>query len=131
VLGHVTLGARDIEAAGRFYDAVLDVIGLARIETTPGLAIGYARRAEATPQFWVLRPHAGGAPAPGNGHTLAFEAESRAQVDAFHAACLAQGGADEGAPDPRPRYHADYYGAYARDRDGNKIAGVCHRPEPA
>ncbi len=75
----------------------------------------------------MLRPHDGGEPAPGNGHTLAFEAESRAQVDAFHAACLAQGGADAGAPSLRPQYHADYYGAYARDRDGNKIACVCHR----
>ncbi len=79
----------------------------------------------------MLRPHDGGSPAPGNGHTLAFEAERPAQVDDFHAACIAHGGADAGAPGapaPRLHYHPDYHGAYARDRDGNKIARVCHRP---
>lgn len=128
MLSHVTLGSADVARAGRFYDAVLAPLGLSRVETLPN-AIGWARLAEGTPQFWVLTPLDGNAPAPGNGNTLAFEAASRAQVDAFHAACLAHGGRDEGPPGLRPHYHPDYYGAYARDPDGNKIACACHRRE--
>ena len=57
----------------------------------------------------------------------AFVAESRVQVDAFHAAALAAGGTDEGAPGLRPQYHEDYYAAYVRDPDGNKIQAVCQK----
>lgn len=127
MLSHVTLGTDDTARAGRFYDAVLATLGLARIADHAN-AMGWARGAEATPQFWVLTPFDGGPARPGNGGTLAFEAATRAEVDAFHAAALAAGGSDEGGPGLRPHYHPDYYGAYARDPDGNKIACVCHRP---
>ena len=60
---------------------------------------------------------------------VAFAAVDRAQVDAFHAAAVAAGGTDNGAPGPRPLYHADYYGAYVLDPDGNNIEAVCHEPE--
>ena len=64
----------------------------------------------------------------GNAVTIGFEAPDRATVDAVHAAALAAAGRDEGGPGLRPHYHADYYGAYARDLDGNKLCCVCHRP---
>ncbi|MBY0339018.1 MAG: VOC family protein [Acetobacteraceae bacterium] len=127
MLSHVTLGTDDVARAGRFYDAVLAPLGLGRIESLEG-AIGYARGAEATPQFWIMRPFDGGAARAGNGVTIAFEAADRAAVEAFHAAALAAGGRCEGPPGLRPHYHPDYYGAYARDPDGNKIACACHRP---
>jgi len=60
--------------------------------------------------------------------TVAFDAGSRAAVDAFHAAALAAGGTDMGAPGLRSHYHPNYYGAYVRDLDGNKICAVCHHP---
>jgi len=60
--------------------------------------------------------------------TVAFEAASRAAVDAFHAAALAAGGTHEGPPGIREHYHPDYYGAYVRDLDGNKLCVVCHNP---
>ena len=59
---------------------------------------------------------------------VAFLAETRAAVDRAHAVALAHGGRDEGAPGPRPEYHAHYYGAYVRDPDGNKLCFVCHAP---
>ena len=62
----------------------------------------------------------------GNGSTVAFDAPSRAAVDAFHAAALEGGGTDEGAPGLRLLYHPNYYGAYVRDLDGNKLCAVCH-----
>ncbi len=64
----------------------------------------------------------------GNGTHIALIAADRATVDAFHAAALAHGGSDAGAPGPR--YHAHYYGAYVRDPEGNKLQAVCHsRPD--
>ncbi len=57
---------------------------------------------------------------------LAFAAPDRRTVDAFHAAALAAGGTDNGAPGVRPRYHANYYGAYVIDPDGHNVEAVCH-----
>jgi catechol 2,3-dioxygenase-like lactoylglutathione lyase family enzyme len=57
---------------------------------------------------------------------VAFKVDSRATVDAFHAAALANGGADEGKPGPRPHYHPNYYGAFVLDPDGHNIEAVCH-----
>lgn len=129
MFSHVTLGTRDIARAIAFYDQVLAPLGLARQESdlAKGYA-GYAAAPEATPQFWVLRPIDGRPASAGNGTTVAFEARDRAAVDAVHAAILAAGGGDEGGPGLRPHYHADYYGAYARDLDGHKLCVVCHRP---
>ena len=56
---------------------------------------------------------------------------NRAAVDAFHAAALAAGGTDEGPPGVREHYHPNYYGAYVRDPDGNKICVVCHHSAAA
>lgn len=67
----------------------------------------------------------------GNGTHVAFLAKTRAQVDAFHATALAHGGTDEGPPGLRPHYHSNYYGAYVRDPDGNKLQAVCHYAEDA
>jgi catechol 2,3-dioxygenase-like lactoylglutathione lyase family enzyme len=129
MLSHVTLGTHDIARAIAFYDHVLAPLGLHRIEsdTEAGFA-GYARAAGTTPQFWLLRPIDGRPASVGNGVTIAFEAADQAMVDAVHAAALAAGGQDEGGPGLRPHYHADYYGAYMRDLDGNKLCCVCHRP---
>lgn len=127
MFSHVTLGCSDIERGTAFYDAVLAPLGLVRIEEMPGAA-AWARARDATPQFWITHPYDRAAPSVGNGVTIGFEAQDRATVDAFHAAALAMGGRDAGAPGLRPHYHPDYYGAYARDLDGNKICCACHRP---
>ena len=69
-----------------------------------------------------------GAP-PGTRLPIACRAESRALVDALHAAARAAGGTDNGAPGLRPHYHPDYYGAFVIDPDGHTIEAVCHDPE--
>lgn len=127
---HVTLGTNDPRRAIAFYDAVLAVLGIKRQEADPGKGYaGYATAPEVTPQFWIMTPFDRKSASAGNGVTIAFEAPDRASVDRFHAAALAHGGTDEGAPGLRPHYHPDYYGAYLRDPDGNKLCCVCHRPE--
>jgi catechol 2,3-dioxygenase-like lactoylglutathione lyase family enzyme len=130
MFSHVTLGTNDIRRAVAFYDPLLAALGLSRQEADldHGYA-GYAAAPEATPQFWVTAPLDRQPATVGNGVTIAFEAEDRATVDRFHAIALAHGGTDEGAPGLRPHYHPDYYGAYLRDPDGNKLCCVCHRPE--
>ncbi|MGE0715464.1 MAG: VOC family protein [Alphaproteobacteria bacterium] len=125
---HVTVGVADVARAQAFYDKVLATLGLKRIHDDPN-GSGYAARPDTTPQFWVLQPFNGSAATVGNGVTVAFEAKTRAEVDALHAAAMAAGGSDEGKPGLRPHYHADYYGAYLRDPDGNKLCVVCHRAE--
>lgn len=125
---HITLGTNDIRRAVAFYDAVLAGLGLARQEADMEMGFaGYAAAPEVTPQFWVTAPLDRKPASIGNGVSIAFEAADRAAVDRFHATALAQGGTDEGAPGLR-HYHPDYYGAYVRDPDGNKLCCVCHRP---
>ena len=80
------------------------------------------------PLFVIGRPFEGEA-APGNGQMLALLAPSRAAVDALHALALRLGGRCDGPPGLRPHYHPDYYGAYLRDPDGNKLSFCCHEPE--
>ena len=60
----------------------------------------------------------------------ALMAPTRGLVDAAYAAAIDAGGSCDGPPGPRPHYHPDYYGAYVRDLEGNKICVVCHEPAP-
>jgi len=129
---HVTVGTSRMHRAMSFYDAVLATLGMKRRRTFK-IAISYAPEdfSGVNEPFWVVRPYDKGSATPGNGGTVAFEAPARAAVDAFHAAALAAGGADEGPPGIREHYHPNYYGAYVRDLDGNKLCVVCHRPAAA
>jgi catechol 2,3-dioxygenase-like lactoylglutathione lyase family enzyme len=74
-------------------------------------------------------PSQHGGPDITRGCHLCWAAPDRAAVDAFHAAALAAGGTDNGAPGLRPHYHAHYYGAFVLDPDGNNVEAVCHAPE--
>ena len=123
MLSHVTFGSNDIQRAGAFYNEVLGLLGLVRQKSYKS-ALGYARRRDGAPWLWILRPYDRLPATWGNGSHLALMAESREQVDLFHAAALATGGRDEGAPGLREHYAPDYYAAYVRDPDGNKLQAV-------
>ncbi|PTQ75248.1 VOC family protein [Celeribacter persicus] len=131
MFSHVTLGADDLDKAVRFYDAVLGEIGMHQrvVEPDGGPEARCWVRSEAPyPRFYVSEPFNKAPASSGNGTILAFVAPSREAVDRAHAAGLAHGGTDEGAPGLRPHYAPDYYGAYLRDPSGNKIHFV-HRNE--
>lgn len=116
-ISHVSLGTDDLERATRFYDAALAPLGIRRVMEHPG-GVAYGR---AFPEFWLQRPLDGAPASVGNGTHVAFLATSIEQVHAFHAAALAAGGTDAGAPGPRPEYTSAYHGAFVRDPDGHKI----------
>lgn len=129
MFSHVTLGSADLARAIIHYDAVLLPLGFTRHETNleHGL-VGYCLDPMATPQLYIMRPIDGRPASIGNGVTVAFEAPDRQSVRDTHARALTAGGHDEGAPGLRAHYHPDFYGAYWRDLDGNKLCIVCHRP---
>jgi len=124
MFSHVTVGARDLERSGRFYDAVLVPLGLKRRIVVPDggpAALCWVSAHASLPRFYVYSPYNGEPATVGNGSMAAFLAPSAAAVDSAYADGLAHGGRDAGAPGPRPHYGDGYYGAYLRDPDGNKI----------
>ena len=125
MFSHVTVGSNDLPKAKDFYDRLLGPLGLVRRADYPKGA-GYGQ-AGARAQIWVVQPLDDKPASSGNGVTIGLEAPDRATVDACHAAAIAAGGTDEGAPGLRAHYHPNYYGAYLRDPDGNKICVVCHK----
>lgn len=126
MFSHVTVGSNDVAKAKLFYDGLGRALGIERLADYPS-AVGYGRKG-GRPQLWVLNPVDRQAATVGNGITVGLEASDRRAVDAAYAASLSAGGKDEGPPGLRPHYHPNYYGAYLRDPDGNKVCVVCHKP---
>ena len=121
IFTHVCLGAADLAASRKFYDAALAPLGVNNLGPMGEGAFLYGAQG---PELLVCKP-ANGLPATwGNGGTLGFHASTRAAVRAFHEAGLAAGGKDEGAPGPRA-FTPTAYAAYLRDPTGNKICAYC------
>ena len=120
MIDHVSVGVADLERAARFYEAALAALGLSRVVTRPK-TIGFGK---AYPEFWINLRQGLPPVASSTGVHICLRARDAAAVRAFHAAALAQGGADAGAPGPRPAAMTTYYGAFIYDPDGNKIEAV-------
>ncbi|TLP56516.1 VOC family protein [Parasedimentitalea maritima] len=118
MLSGVCIGTNDITAATQFYDTVLATIGMRRVLTEPR-EVGYAG-ADGRISVFLIVPFNDQPATFGNGSQFMFYATDAAAVRAFHETALECGGTDEGKPGPRS-YHPDYYGAYVRDLDGNKL----------
>jgi catechol 2,3-dioxygenase-like lactoylglutathione lyase family enzyme len=119
MLDHVTIGVSDLSRAREFYDRALKPLGIERLSAEGQTFLGYGAKKKAF--FWI-----GARDAAIAGMHVAFTASDRATVDAFHAAALAAGGRDNGAPGSRLHYHRHYYGAFVFDPDGHNIEAVCH-----
>jgi lactoylglutathione lyase len=131
MFSHIVLSTNDFARALAFYRPLMAMLGLherfceperpwAGWETAPGVR----------PLLIIGPPYDREAANAGNGTVVALLAPDRPTVDDAHALALQLGGRDEGAPGLRPEYHANYYGAYFRDRDDNKLCVVCHAPSP-
>jgi catechol 2,3-dioxygenase-like lactoylglutathione lyase family enzyme len=128
MLHHVSIGVRDVSAAADFYDRVLGTLGYKRVMEFLPHAVAYG---DSAPEFWIGQPHDQGQASSGNGAHFSFTAKNKNAIQKFHATALEAGGTDEGGPGPRPDYGPDYYGAFARDPDGNKIEAVLVIVAPA
>ena len=125
MIAYSTVGVNDMGRSIAFYDAVFAPLGAAR-DTTSETWTGYRRPGEPA-WFFLTRPVDRRAASNGNGAMLAFRAESRAAVDAFHAAALAKGGTCEGPPGVREGMDPEFYAAYVRDPDGAKLCAFVRR----
>jgi catechol 2,3-dioxygenase-like lactoylglutathione lyase family enzyme len=127
MLDHVDIKVSDFARAKAFYEEIMPVLGAHLVmelgpEVTGSVRVaGFGRD---KPDFWLAE---GGPTAPPI--HIAFTARDRAMVDRFHAAAIAAGATDNGAPGLRPEYHQHYYGAFVRDPEGHNIEAVCHHPE--
>jgi catechol 2,3-dioxygenase-like lactoylglutathione lyase family enzyme len=131
MISHVYIGITDFRRALDFYTALMAPLGPVLKFSEPEKSWAAWKPKDADrPLFLIGAPYEGQA-TPGNGQMIALLAPSRKAVDACHAAAIAHGGSSEGAPGLRPHYHPNYYGAYFRDPDGNKLCVCCHDPEPA
>jgi catechol 2,3-dioxygenase-like lactoylglutathione lyase family enzyme len=125
MIDHITFGVSDFARSTAFYDAAFAPLGVKRLFDVPAehtggaLCTGYG---DTRPWFWLVEQDA----TRGKLH-VALEAKTRADVDAFHAAGLAAGGTDNGAPGLRPWYDPNSYGAFVLDPDGHNIEAVCRR----
>ena len=121
ILGHLSLGVADLARAAHFYEEILRPLGCVRVWRHEH-AVGFGEAGRGDKLALFARP--GEARPPGPGFHLAFNAPSRAAVDAFHAAAISAGGVDAGAPGPRPHYGPAYYAAFVIDPDGHKLEAV-------
>jgi catechol 2,3-dioxygenase-like lactoylglutathione lyase family enzyme len=127
MIDHVSITVADMEAAERFYDAVMSALGIAKVGRSDRW-IGYGERSDAeNPERSYLSIRQADPAPPVVARHWCFRAPSRAAVDAAYAAGLAAGGHDDGPPGLRVAYHSDYYAAFLVDPAGNRIEAVCHR----
>jgi catechol 2,3-dioxygenase-like lactoylglutathione lyase family enzyme len=125
MIGYVTIGAKNSEASGKFYDAFFGAFGHER-KFADGGWIGYGPKGSDTHSVFVCPPFDQKPATSGNGMMIAFTAKSSSEVNAAYKAGLEAGGSDEGAPGFRPPDKTSWYGAYLRDPTGNKIC-VFHK----
>ena len=129
MFSHVFISVNDFERALRFYDAVMSSLGVElRFCDRDRPWAGWHSAGEARPFLVICKPFDGQPHHPGNGQMIAFAASSRAVVRASYQIALDNGGSCEGPPGLRPQYHENYYGAYFRDPDGNKLCVASHVP---
>jgi catechol 2,3-dioxygenase-like lactoylglutathione lyase family enzyme len=127
MISYATVGAVDMDISLAFYDAVLRPLGANRFHSGDGFA-GY-KSEEGEQMLWVCTPFNKEQARCGNGIMIGLTAPSRAAVDEFHKAALANGGSCEGPPGLREAYGPDMYLAYVRDPVGNKLSALCSKPE--
>lgn len=131
MFSHIFVSVSDFERALHFYGAVMGSLGLElRFCERDRPWAGWHSAGSPRPLFVICQPYDGQSHDPGNGQMVAFAAATRAVVRAAHQTALENGGTCEGPPGLRPRYHDNYYGAYFRDPDGNKLCVACHAPPP-
>lgn len=125
---HLSITTTDLDRAQRFYDAVLGTLGIPRVNRRER-SVGYGERQGIDGAPCYLSVYLTTDRLVADNRHWCFRAPGRAAVQAFHAAALKHGGTDDGPPGLRPQYDPDYYGAFVRDPDGNRIEAVTRQRE--
>ncbi|MBI3702609.1 MAG: VOC family protein [Rhizobiales bacterium] len=121
MIDHISIAVRDLKAAERFYAALLAPLGMSKLREWPDAAVGFGKK---YCEFWINRRENMTRVPDDSGLHICLRAPSSEAVDAFHAAALHAGGTSDGAPGLRPHYYENYYAAFIRDPDGNRIEAV-------
>jgi catechol 2,3-dioxygenase-like lactoylglutathione lyase family enzyme len=121
MIDHISIAVRDLKKSDLFYIALLAPLGMTRMREWPDTAIGFGKK---YPEFWINRRDEMSRVAADSGVHICLRAPDAAAVDAFHVAALKAGGTSDGAPGLRKEYHNNYYAAFIRDLDGNRIEAV-------
>lgn len=127
MFSHVQIGAKDLEVMVSFYDAALGPLGIYRRnspDTTGTAGVIWGIGIRRWPQFVIAPPFDGNPASAGNGCQVSFLGKTRTAVIAAWRAAIASGGTDDGAPGVREHYSPDFFVAYCRDPEGNKVAFV-------
>ena len=127
MLNYITIGANDLQRSARFYAAILVPLGYTMNDFPTGIEFAPALPSGAG-TIYVTKPFDGAQATVGNGSMASFQVPTRALVRSLHAAGLAAGGTDEGAPGLRAQYSAHFFVGYLRDPVGNKLALFCADP---
>ena len=122
MIGIARLGTNDLERARKFYDELFAIAGIELLMANEK-AVVWGKMGD--PLFAIGKPFNGEAASVGNGTMIGMPVSDRAKVDAIHAKALALGGQDEGAPGFRGDPAMNFYAAYLRDLDGNKLVFSC------
>lgn len=130
MFSHVFLGVANFEEALSFYRALMRCLGLEERFCEPSRPwAGWNSAGGERPLLLIGTPYNQQPHHSGNGQMVAFQSPSREIVRRAYEIALTYGCQSEGEPSLRPEYHENYYGAYFRDLDGNKICVVCHEPD--
>jgi catechol 2,3-dioxygenase-like lactoylglutathione lyase family enzyme len=127
MFSHIFISVTDFDRAFNFYSPLMQSLGIAlRFCEREKPWAGWHSEGGVRPFFVICKPYNGQPHDSGNGQMVALMAASREAVRSAYQTALAHGGTSEGEPGLRPQYHANYYGAYFRDPDGNKLCVACH-----
>ncbi len=130
MINYISIGANDVALSTNFWEAVLTPLGYKKCwESENGAALAPDGDYNKMGSVFIGKPHDKGMATPSNGTMPGFFSPSRAAVDAFHAAALANGGSCEGPPGLRENYGPNMYLAYIRDPVGNKFSALCTAAE--
>ncbi len=121
IIDHLKIGVSDLEASRSFYAQALEPLGFEELGPWSDASREVSFGTKEADDFAISKKYE-----PGGQVHIAFAADTREQVDRFHAAALAAGGRDNGGPGPRPEYSEGYYGAFVLDPNGHNIEAVCH-----
>lgn len=125
MIDHLSIAVSDLEKSTAFYEAVLAPLGYTRMVNRP-TTVGFGKR---FPEVWLNHRPTMTPADPDTGHHVCLRASSDEAVFAFHAAALASGGADAGAPGPRQAAMTTYVGAFILDPDGARLEAACFPKE--